>query len=253
MRATNGMRVSNAIAKPAQKEDFESKVVEYKCGEEMVKLSPSIIRKYLVRGNGKVTDQEVAMFLNLCRFQHLNPFLNEAYLLKYGNQDATIVIGKEVFTKRARRNPDYEGQEAGVVIFHEESGQFEYRTGALMLPGERLVGGWAKVYVKGYQVPQEMVVSYEEYVGRKKDGEINSQWKSKPATMIRKVALVQCLRECFPEDLEGMYASEELGVDFNEATMAPVDVENESVQVVVDQQEIIEQADEPIEELPGDF
>lgn len=251
------MNVANRIAKPVKKEDFESKVVEYKCGEEQVKLSPSIIRKYLVRGNGKVTDQEVTMFLNLCRFQHLNPFLNEAYLLKYGNQDATIVIGKEVFTKRARRNPDYEGQEAGIVIFHDESGEFEYRTGALLLPGERLVGGWAKVYVKGYQVPQEMVVSFDEYVGRKKDGEINSQWKSKPATMIRKVALVQCLRECFPEELEGMYASEELGVDFNEATMVPVDVEDNPQQEVIGQNTIEELAvplaNENMEELPGDF
>lgn len=251
------MNVANRIAKPAKKEDFESKVVEYKCGEEQVKLSPSIIKKYLVRGNGKVTDQEVAMFLNLCRFQHLNPFLNEAYLLKYGNQDATIVIGKEVFTKRARRNPDYEGQEAGIVIFHDESGEFEYRTGALLLPGERLVGGWAKVYVKGYQVPQEMVVSFDEYVGRKKDGEINSQWKNKPATMIRKVALVQCLRECFPEELEGMYASEELGVDFNEATMVPVDVEDNPQQEVIGQNRIEEMAvplaNENMEELPGEF
>lgn len=216
------MKVNNSIAKKTQMQD---KAIEYKCGEEMVKLSPSIIRNYLVNGGGNVTDQEVAMFLNLCRFQHLNPFLREAYLIKFGNQPATIVTGKEAITKRAVRNPKYAGQQAGVVIFHEESGELEHRAGAMLMDGERLVGGWAKVYVTGYDVPIEAVVSFDEYVGTKGDGTINAQWAKKPATMIRKVALVQALREAFPEDLGGMYASEEMGVDINEAAMAPVDIE----------------------------
>ena len=41
---------------------------------------------------------------------------------------------------------------------------------------------------------------------------VNSQWSKKPATMIRKVALVQALREAFPEDFGGMYSQEEVGV-----------------------------------------
>lgn len=215
------MAVANQIAARPQQTD---KVIEYKCGEEIVKLSPSIIRNYLVNGNGNVTDQEVAMFLNLCRFQHLNPFLKEAYLIKFGNQPATIVTGKEAITKRAMRNSKYAGQQAGIVIFHSESGELEYRNGSLLMKDEQLVGGWAKVYVKGYDVPIEAVVSFDEYVGRKGDGSINGQWEKKPATMIRKVALVQALREAFPEDLGGMYASEEVGVEINEAAMAPIEM-----------------------------
>lgn len=214
------MAVTNSIAKRPQQ---NNKTVEYKCGEETVKLSASIIRNYLVNGNGNVTDQEVAMFLNLCRFQHLNPFLREAYLIKFGNQPATIVTGKEAITKRAMRNPKYAGQQAGIVIFNQESGALEYRNGALLMNGEKLVGGWAKVYVKGYEVPIEAVVSYDEYVGVKNDGSVNSQWAKKPATMIRKVALVQALREAFPEDLGGLYASEEVGVDINESAITPID------------------------------
>ena len=34
-----------------------------------------------------------------------------------------------------------------------------------------------------------------------------------PATMIRKVALVQALREAFPSELSGMYDQSEMGVD----------------------------------------
>lgn len=216
------MAVNNNLG---PKKPMTDKPIEYKCGEETVKLSPSIIKKYLVNGNGEVTDQEVVMFLNLCRFQHLNPFLREAYLIKFGNQPATIVTGKDAITKRAMRNPKYAGQQAGVVIYHSENGELEYRTGSLVMQNEMLVGGWAKVFVKDYDVPIEVSVSYQEYVGTTKNGEINSQWSKKPATMIRKVALVQALREAFPEDLGGLYASEEMNIDLDEtATSAPVEI-----------------------------
>lgn len=225
------MALNNSIAKRNQ--SVNDKVVEYKCGEELVRLTPIMVKNYLVNGNGNVTDQEVAMFINLCKYQHLNPFLREAYLIKFGNQPATIVTGKEAITKRAMRNPKYAGQQAGIVIFHDESGELEYRPGSLLMDGEKMVGGWAKVFVKDYQVPIEAVVSYSEYVGTTKDGTVNSQWAKKPATMIRKVALVQALREAFPEDLGGLYASEEMGVDFDETTAsAPVEVEPVDVQAV---------------------
>lgn len=225
------MAVNNTLA---PRKPLTDKPIEYKCGEEIVKLSPTIIRQYLVNGNGNVTDQEVVMFLNLCRFQHLNPFLREAYLIKFGNQPATIVTGKDAITKRAMRNPKYAGQQAGVVIFHQESGELEYRNGSLVMKDELLVGGWAKVFVKGYEVPIEVSVAYQEYVGTTKDGEVNSQWSKKPATMIRKVALVQALREAFPEDLGGLYASEEMNIDLDEtATAAPVEIPQQDIPVEV--------------------
>ena len=190
----------------------ERGLTEYECGGQLVKISPALIRKYLVNGNGAVTDQEVMMFLSMCKFQKLNPFLREAYLIKYGSQPATIVTGKEAFMKRAMRNPAYAGQEAGVVVVIDETGQTENRIGTIVLPGETLVGGWAKVYVKGWELPLTMTVSFDEYCQKKNDGTPMSNWAAKPATMIRKVALVQALREAFPEDLGGMHAPEEAGV-----------------------------------------
>lgn len=218
------MAINNNLD-PRNAKNQNNEIVKYKCGDDEVILSHSIIRNYLVNGNGNVTDQEVAMFLNLCRYQHLNPFLREAYLIKFGNQPATIVTGKDAITKRAMRNPKFAGQQAGVVVLHQESKKLEYRSGSLLLQGELLAGGWAKVYVKGYEFPIEAVVAYNEYVGLTKDGQINSQWSRKPATMIRKVALVQALREAFPEDLGGLYASEEMNIDLDEtAPAAPVEI-----------------------------
>jgi phage recombination protein Bet len=157
------------------------KVVAYECNGSTVKLTPNIIRQYLVSGGGDVTDQEIVMFLNLCRYQRLNPFLREAYLIKFGNNPASMVTGKEVFTKRANRNKDYAGQQAGVVV-QNATGAIENRIGALVLDKREIVGGWAKVYIKNYDVPIEISIGLSEYIGMKKDGEINQQWSKKPAT-----------------------------------------------------------------------
>ena len=194
--------------------EASNKVVVYQdiSGNE-VKLSPAIIKNYLVSGDPeKVTNQEVAMFLNLCRYQKLNPFLREAYLIKYGNQPATMVTGKETFTKRAQRDPLYQGSQAGVIVI-DKDGEVVYRNGQFKLPTDDIVGGWAKVYVKGYQVPIESEVSFEEYAGRTKDGRLNSQWSKMPAVMIRKVALCTALREAFPDSLGGLYDSSEMNTD----------------------------------------
>ena len=201
------MAVSNTLGGRQQQ---NAMVITYAAGEEQVKLSPQIVRNYLVNGSAEnVTEQEIVMFMQLCRCQHLNPFLREAYLIKYGNQPATIVTGKTALEKRAARCKNFAGFEAGVVV-QKDGGELEYRPGSLVLNGEELVGGWCDVHVAGYQVPVRAVVSMSEYVGRKKDGTINGQWQGKPATMIRKVAKMQALREAFPEDFAGMYSEEEL-------------------------------------------
>lgn len=196
------MAVNNALVK---KQDEQA--IEYDSNGTKIKLSPAIVKNFLVNGNGSVTNQEIVMFLNLCKAQHLNPFLREAYLIKFGSQPATIVTGKEVFTKRARRNSDFAGYEAGIIV-QSEDGNLEYRSGTLHLVNEQIVGGWAKVHIRGYECPVESSVSFDEYC-LKKDGHPASNWASKPGTMIRKVALVQALREAFPEDLQGMYSAEE--------------------------------------------
>lgn len=204
----------------AKKQAADPMSITYESADgQQVRLSPKIVQDYLTAGGGQITAAEVVMFLNLCKYQRLNPFLREAYIIKYGsNQPATIVVGKETFTKRAKRNPEYRGFQAGIITLNEEAGTIDYRTGTFYLPGEKVVGGWAKVFVQGWDSPVEAQVSFEEYVGKKKDGTINSQWAGKPATMIRKVALVQALREAFPEDFTGMYDSAEIG----DATVEPL-------------------------------
>ena len=212
------MAVANTLAN-RQKNPM---VITFAAGEEQVKLSPQIVRNYLVNGSAEtVTDQEIVMFMNLCKFQHLNPFLREAYLIKYGSQPATIVTGKSALEKRAARCKNFEGFAAGVIVI-DHNGELKYRDGCLVLNSEELVGGWCDVHVTGFKVPVRAEVSLNEYIGRKKDGTVNAQWSGKPATMIRKVAKMQALREAFPEDFQGMYSAEELNAGDGELPEIPV-------------------------------
>lgn len=197
------------------KKDNSSQLVEFTANGEKIKLSPAIVRSYLVNGNGQITDQEVVYFINLCKSQGLNPFIKDCYLIKYGNSTpAQMVVSKDVFLKRAERNSEFDGLEAGIIVVNNESGELTYRKGAFYLKEqEEVVGGWADVYKKNISHPTHIEVAFDEYAGRKNDGTLNSQWSSKAATMIRKVAITQALRETFPNDFQQMYSEEEMNVD----------------------------------------
>ena len=169
-------------------------------------LTADTVKNYLTSGNGAVTEQETLMFIELCKAQKLNPFIREAYLIKFGNSPANIVVGKDVFVKRAYRNPTFEGMKAGIVTVDKEGNTHE-REGSLKLPGETLIGGWCEVYTSDKKFPIKSVVSLEEY------SKSQSTWKTMPCVMIRKCAMVTALREAFPEDLQGLYDASEMGVD----------------------------------------
>ena len=151
------------------------------------------------------TDQETMMFLKLCQARNLNPFLKEAYLIKYDSgKPAQMVVGKDKFTKTAEEHPQFDGFKAGIIVgvgdeIQEREGTF-YRRGK----GEELLGGWAEIYRKDRKMPFKQTVSLQEF----DKGMAN--WKSMPGTMIRKCALVQALRECFATDLAGCYDSAEM-------------------------------------------
>ena len=82
-----------------------------------VSLSVDIIKREICP---KATNLEAAQFLRLCQYMGLNPFIRDAYLIKYGDNPATMVTGKDAFTKRADSHPQYAGMESGVVVMRGE-------------------------------------------------------------------------------------------------------------------------------------
>ena len=68
------MAVGNSLTKPQPKADR----VEFEVAGETIVLTPQTVRDYLVSGDKeRVTMQEVVMFINLCKYAGLNPWLKE--------------------------------------------------------------------------------------------------------------------------------------------------------------------------------
>ena len=180
-------------------------IVTYEVAGQEGKLSYSIVRKYLTKGNADVTDQELVQFISVCKFNKLNPFLNEAYLIKFksarGDGNAQMIVSKEALFKRAEACEQYDGIEAGIIVLRGDN-VIELE-GCFRQAKDVLLGGWAKVYRKDRRVPTVSKVNLSEY------DKGNSIWNEKKATMISKIAKVQALREAFPSQLGAMYAKEE--------------------------------------------
>ncbi|WP_417231215.1 phage recombination protein Bet [Thermophilibacter sp.] len=179
-------------------------IVKYKASDgSEVKLSPGIVARYIMTGGTQVDDREVYGFMAKCQARHLNPLAGDAYMTVFGGK-ASVVVSKDYFVRTATQQPGYDGMKAGVVVITRD-GQMVYREGCIVGgQTERLVGGWAEVYDKSRSHPSRAEVSLSEYdTGR-------SLWKSKPATMIRKVALVQALREAYPGAYGGIYDRDEM-------------------------------------------
>lgn len=187
-----------------------------------IELTPEIVKNYLVNGEGKVTDQEIVMFMGMCKANKLNPFNKDAYLIKYGNQPATMVVSKDVFFKRAIDNPNYDGMKSGLIVLKDDN--IEKREGHIYIKDrETILGAWCEVFRKdwGHSLYQE--VNFSEYAGYKKDGTLNSQWATRPAVMITKVAESTALRKAFTETLQGLYIAEEISEEPKQEEIIPIE------------------------------
>lgn len=198
-------RQQNEAMQPAASSDPVE--IEAMDGQRMT-VTFDDVRNFICK---EATIAECRIFLETCKQYHLNPFTKEAYLIHYDNKNgdtaSTIVLGKTCYMKMAEAHPQYDGFEAGVIVFVPEVGELIHREGSIIYKGEELVGGWAKTYRKDRSRPFYEEVNFSEYDTKK------SLWVTKPATMIRKVALVHTLREAFPATFGGLIDESEVSVE----------------------------------------
>lgn len=155
-------------------------------------ITKETIKKYLCAG---ASDQELMMGLQIAKTFNLNPLKREIYFVKYRDNPMQILTGYEVYLKRAERSNKWNGMEVtseGTV----EAGNLK---------------AIVKVFRKDWEHPLIHETHYTEYVQRKSDGSINTFWKNKPITMIKKVAVSQSFRLAFPDEFDGMpFTSDEV-------------------------------------------
>ena len=179
--------------------------------------------------------KEVAYFMELCRAQRLNPFLNEAYLVKFQGRPAQIMVAHKALVKRADSRPEYDGMRHGINVINAK-GEFEKREGGVIRSGKVkpngeienaagteaycdkfLIGGWCEIRRKDRGEP----VYVERGFMSMNKGQAN--WNIMPDLMIDKCAQAAALREAFPDELKDMYVQEEMGqeVPAEDVSVAP--------------------------------
>lgn len=183
-------------------------------GQELT-LSPSIVARYILGNVSDVPEEEYAKVIMTCAARGLNPLAGDVAVQPHWDKNRrcnvlSLIMTKDYFQRRAEANPRYAGKEYGIVVLNAV-GKPVRRDGCGIYYdiGEKLVAGWCRVHVKGREVPEYAEATLSEYdTGR-------SLWASKPATMIAKVAKSQALREAFPNEFQGLYEPEEMGMDID--------------------------------------
>lgn len=182
-------------------------IIKYTANDGVeVQLSRATIAAYIATGNAEIEPKDAVRFMSICRARGLNPLAGDAHLNVFngkGGKNVSVIVSKDYFMRTATQNPAFNGLKAGIIVI-DAKGQVNYREGSFKLDTETLVGGWAEVSIKDRDVPSRAEVSLKEYdQGR-------SIWLTKPATMIRKVAVVQALREAFPAQFQALYDADEM-------------------------------------------
>ena len=139
-----------------------------------------------------LNEKETLQFLQIAKAYNLNPFKREIYCTKYGST-FSIIVGYESYIKRAERSGLLNGWKTETVGSGND------------------LKAIVTIYRKDFAMPFVHEVHFAEYVQTKSDGTPNVFWKTKPVTMIKKVAISQAFRMCFSSEIGGMpYTAEEI-------------------------------------------
>lgn len=151
----------------------------------------------------KANDNELKLFLYQAKRTGLDPLARQIYAIHRWNSSLkrevmTIQTSIDGFRVIAERSGDYAGQDEPVFAY-DEPGKLAY------------------VKVSVYRFRNDIrypaavgVAHWEEYVQTDKEGNVTGLWKKMPHVMLAKVAEALALRKAYPQDLSGLYTSEEM-------------------------------------------
>lgn len=142
------------------------------------------------------SNDELALFLEVCRGSGLNPFMKQIYAIKRGDK-MTVQTGIDGYRLLAARTGDLAGIDDATYDQETE----EHPT-------------WASVtvwrFVRGQRVPFTAKARWREYAQVNRDGNPSGLWGKMPYLMLAKCAESLALRKAFPAELSGVYTAEEM-------------------------------------------
>ncbi len=166
----------------------------------------ALLKRTLCNG---LTDDEMELFAAVARRSGLDPFAKQIYATKRRDKRAgvdklTIQTGIDGFRVIAVRTGELDGQDG------------PYWCGAdgvwrdVWLANVPPAAAKVIVFRKGCSRGFAGIARFSEYAQAYPDGNLSGLWPKMGATMIAKCAEALALRKAFPQDLSGLYTSEEM-------------------------------------------
>lgn len=166
----------------------------------------------------KATDDELKLFVYQAKRTGLDPLARQIYAIHRKTKDAngnytermTIQTSIDGFRVIAERSGDYAGQDEPQFL-KDDNGQLYCKVTVYRFRGET-------------RYPAAVGVAYwNEYVQTDYNGNPSGLWKKMPHTMLAKVAEALALRKAYPQDLSGLYTTEEMNQADKETPVVSVE------------------------------
>ena len=153
----------------------------------------------------------VEQFLSLARRSGLDPLAKQIYCIgrfSRGRVEWAIQTGIDGFRVTAERSGVYAGQDPAEWM--TEKGEW-VDAFIPLLHGKYPLAARVRVYRSDWPRPAVGVAEWSSYAQTKSNGELNSMWAKMGPGQLAKCAEALATRKAFPQDLSGLYTSDEMG------------------------------------------